>query len=92
MSAEVQNRGISGPTKRTYVLQKFCLKKKKIRLSILVCEICECYSDTIFLVGMIPIEQRLNLCNMWHIRTEEGHRFTWLFDWILLQFLVAVEA
>ena len=28
-SPEVQNRGISGPAKRTYVLQKF-LKKKKI--------------------------------------------------------------
>ena len=27
-SPEVQNRGISGPTKRTYVLQKFVLKKK----------------------------------------------------------------
>ena len=28
-SPEVQNRGISGPTKRTHVLQKFKKKKKK---------------------------------------------------------------
>ena len=27
MSPEVQNRGISGPTKRTHVIQKFILKK-----------------------------------------------------------------
>ena len=31
-SSEVQNRGISGPTKRTHVLQKFKKKKKSSRL------------------------------------------------------------
>ena len=31
-SPEVQNRGISGPTKRTYVLQLFFLKKSILQL------------------------------------------------------------
>ena len=34
MSLEVQNRGISGPTKRNHVLQKFKKKKKNQRITV----------------------------------------------------------
>ena len=42
-SPEVQNRGASGPTKRTYVLQKFKKEKKKITLKPVFLYLCPPY-------------------------------------------------